>query len=136
MNRKSKLVRIIKRSCLTGKVVWIYHGHSHEAGRKAYARACKKEVRRIRQWTARMAARKKTLMRLLGLGDSRSSGIYDGMTPEQKAAAKEIIKMGKQPPPQSRDFYDHIVEESKRRNWKSERWRENRTKMVRYGKYK
>ena len=131
-------MRIIKRSCLTGRVVWIYHGRSQEAARKAYWRACKKEVRRVRQWTARIAARQKILMQMLGLGDSSSSssGIYEGMTPEKKAAAREIVRMGKQPPPQGREFYDHIVEESKRRNWRSKRWKDNRMKMVRYGKFK
>lgn len=137
MNRRKKIVRIIKRSCLTGRVVWIYHGRSHEAGRKAYRKAVKREVHRIRQWTYRMAERRRKLMRMLGLGDSSSSStIYDGMTPEQRAAAKEIVKMGKQPPPGDREFYDHIVAEARHRNWQSSRWQETRTKMVRYGKYK
>lgn len=138
MTKHRKLVTIIKRSCITGKVVWIYRGVSHNAGRHAYWKACKAEIRRIRQWTTRMAARQRALMQVVGLGDSSSSssGIYEGMTPEQQAAVKEISKMSRQPPPPDREFYNHIVEESRRRNWQSNRWKENRTKMIRYGKYK
>lgn len=138
MTKRRHLVTIIKRSCITGKVVWIYQGVSHNAGRHAYWKACKAEIRRIRQWTARMAARQRALMQVVGLGDSSSSSsdIYEGMTPEQQAAVKEISKMSHQPPPPDREFYNHIVEESRRRNWQSNRWKENRTKMIRYGKYK
>ena len=137
INRKSKLIHVIKRSCITGKVVWIYHGHSHEGARWAYWQACKKEVKRVRQWAARMDERRRQLMRLLTGGDSSSSGtVLDEMTPEQREAAKEILSLSKQEPPQDREFYDHIVEEARRRNWKSNRWSENRKKMIRFGKYK
>lgn len=137
-NRKSKLVHVIKRSCLTGKVIWIYHGHSHSGARQAYLKACKKEIQRIRQWALKMQERRRAIMRLLTDGESSFSGnlFNDCMTPEQRAAAKEILAMSKNEPPQDREFYDHIVEEAKRRNWKSERWSENRKKMIRFGKCK
>lgn len=139
MSKHRELVTIIKRSCITGKVVWIYRGVSREAGRRAYYRACKQEIRRIRQWTARMTVRQLALMQVVGLGGSSSSsgsGIYEDMTPEQLAAVKEISKMGCQPPPLDREFYNHIVAEAQHSNKKSDRWKENRQKMIRYGKYK
>ena len=137
MNRKSKLVWHIVRSCITGKVVWIYHGHSMEGCRIAYWRACKKEIRRVRQWGQLMEERRKNIMHLLNHGDDScsSSSLCErkDFTPEQRAAAREIVRISKQQPDPGLDFYEHIIEESKRRNERSARWRENRNRMVRYG---
>ena len=54
---KKKIVTVILRSCLTGRAVWIYQGPSREAMQKAYQRACKKEIERMRNWSERMAQR-------------------------------------------------------------------------------
>lgn len=134
--KREKNIIVVKRSCLTGKIVWIYRGSSYEGARLAYWRACKHEVRRVRSWASRMAERRRQLMRLLTGSDSSSSSsiLARKMTPEQRKAAREIIQMGKQPPPRDSAFYDHIVEEARRRNWRSNRWKDNREKMFRYGK--
>ena len=135
VSKQDSKVIIIKRSCLTGRIVWAYRGDSEEGARKAYWRACKKEVRRVRNWMKRMANRRRQLLRIITHGDSTSvsSSILKNMNPQQRAAARKIIQLAKNEPPLDRAFYDHIIEEAKRRNWQSARWADSRTKMIRYG---
>jgi len=133
MTKRRHLVTIIKRSCITGKVVWIYQGVSHEAGRHAYWKACKKELEKVKQWAERMADRKRRLTLMLGSSDSSSSSgngssgskasgkgssanMFGGeLTDEQRKAARELVRMSKQEPPPDMEFYNHIVEERRRR---------------------
>lgn len=134
--KRKKTVTIVKRSCITGKIIWVYRGASSNGAHVAYWRACKKEVRRVRQRKAIMNERRRRLMKLLAISDSSStdSSIFGACrTPEQVKAIKSIIQMWKQEPSQDRNFYDHLIEEARRRNWFSERWRGNREKMIRYG---
>ena len=132
MTRRRHLVTIIKRSCLTGKVVWIYRGASREAGRHAYWKACKKELEKVKLWAERMAERKRRLTLMLGSSDSSGSSangtsgkasgkgssgnMFGGeLTDEQRRAARELVRMSKQEPPPDMEFYNHIVEERRRR---------------------
>lgn len=135
VSKQDSKVIIIKRSCLTGRIVWVYQGPSEVAARKAYWRACKKEVRRIRTWMKRMSRRKKLLMSIITHDDSSSSSstILKKLNPEQRKAARKIMQLAKNEPQPDREFYNHIVEEAKRRNWASARWADNRNKMIRYG---
>lgn len=122
MTKRRHLVTIIKRSCLTGKVVWIYRGASRNAGRHAYWKACKKEMEKVKQWAERMADRKRRLTLMLGSSDSNTSGngssanMFGGeLTDEQRKAARELVRMSKQEPPPDMEFYSHIIEERRRR---------------------
>lgn len=133
MTKRRHLVTIIKRSCITNKVVWIYRGASREAGRHAYWKACKKELEKVKQWAERMADRKRRLTLMLGSSDSSSSSgngssgnkasgkgssanMFGGeLTDEQRKAARELVRMSKQEPPPDMEFYNHIVEERRRR---------------------
>lgn len=135
VNKKDCKVVVLKRSCLTGRIVWAYQGNSEEGARKAYWRACKKEVRRVRNWMQRMARRRRQLLRIITHSDSSSvsSSMLKSMNPQQREAARKIIQLAKKEPPMDRAFYDHIIEEAKRRNWQSGRWQEAREKMIRYG---
>lgn len=135
VSKQDSKVIIIKRSCLTGRIVWAYRGDSEEGARKAYWRACKKEVRRVRNWMKKMSRRRRMLLRLVTHSDSStvSSSIYKKMTPEQRKAARKIVKLANTEPQPDREFYNHIIEEAKRRNWASARWADNRNKMIRYG---
>lgn len=128
-------VLIVKRSCLTGRMVWMYRGTSEEAARKAYWRACKKEVWRIRNWMKRMSRRRKRLLSVITHGDSgsASSSAFKQIPPEKRKLARAIMQLAKDEPRIDREFYDHIVEEAKRRNWASRRWGNDRMKMIRYG---
>lgn len=138
IKQKNHIITFVKRSCITGNIVWVYRGKSQEGARKAYWRACKREVRRVRQWMSKMSERKHRLMQILAGGDSSSSYsayIRDSMSSEQHKAVHEIAQMCKTQPPKYGEFYDHIIEEARRRNWQSERWKDNRVKMFRYGKF-
>lgn len=128
MTKRRHLVTIIKRSCITNKVVWIYRGASREAGRHAYWKACKKELEKVKQWAERMADRKRRLTLMLGSSDSSSlpgnkasgkgssANMFGGeLTDEQRKAARELVRMAKQEPPPDMEFYNHIVEERRRR---------------------
>ena len=136
MNRDNKKLLILKHSCLTGRVVWAYRCDTEEAARRAYYRACKKEVRRIRQWSAKMAERKRKRAMIFNGSNSSSSGINVNKykDPAVRRLARQMCKLIKDQPPKDTTFYDHIVEEAKRRNWQSKRWVKERDQMIRYGK--
>ena len=135
VNKQNGKVLIVKRSCLTDRIVWVYHGTSEEAARKAYWRACKKEVFRIRNWMNKMIRRRNRLLSIITHGDnsSASSSAFKLTPPEKRKSARKIIQLAKEEPQPDREFYDHIIEESRRRNWASDRWKDNRIKMIRYG---
>lgn len=113
--KKKHSITVILRSCLTGKVVWIYRGPSRAAARKAYWRACRKELERVRNWGERMARRAASIRRLLT--DCMADKPIDAeLTPEQQQAARELQNIGRKPQDCHLEFYDHIVEERRRRN--------------------
>lgn len=136
LKKKRKMITIVKHSCLTGKIVWVYRGRSSDGARIAYWRACRKEVRRVRQMMIREAERKKQLLRLLANDGSASSSfsIRADMSQEQRKAVREIVKLCKKQLSHGGEFYEHIIEEARRRNWQSNRWKSNREKLFRYGK--
>ena len=122
--KKKKKVTVIIRSCLTGRAVWIYRGPSREAMQKAYQRACKKEIERMRNWSERMAQRTARITRFLT--DLLADKPIDAeLTPEQQEAAKELQAISKKQLEDRSEFYDHIMEERRRR----EEDREIRRKM-------
>ena len=127
--KRKKLVTVICRSCLTGKAVWVYQGPSENAARIAYYRACRKEVERVRSWGKIVAQRCQNISRLLS-NCMAELPINAELTPVQLAAARRLKEMSKQECPCYREFYDHILEESRRKNEASSRWRENRQKWL------
>lgn len=135
VNKQNGKVLVVKRSCLTGRIVWVYNGSSEDAARKAYWRACKREVWRIRNWMKKMIRRRRRLLSVITHSDSSSvsSSAFKQMMPEEQKLARKIMQLAKGEPQADREFYDHIIEEAKRRNWASERWKANRARMVRYG---
>lgn len=112
--KHSSSVTVIRRSCLTGKVVWIYRGTSRAAARVAYLRACRKEVDRVRSWKEWVRLRKATVLRILS-ECTASLSIDAVLTPEQTEAARKLQAIGKKDVECDTDFYDHIMEERRRR---------------------
>ncbi len=114
MMKKRRPVTVILRSCITGNVVWIYRGPSQEAARKAYQRVCRKEIERVRGLGERMARRTAAITRLLTncLADKP---IDAALTPEQQEAARELQAISRKQPECPGEFYDHIMEERRRR---------------------
>ena len=112
--KKNKNVVIIRKSCLTGKPVWIYEGPSEGAARNAYWRACKKEISLVRNWGDHTERIRSSISHFLTELTSRFS-LTDEMTPEQKEGARKLQKMMEEEDVCYREFYDHIMEERRRR---------------------
>lgn len=128
--KRRDIVTVIRKSCITGKAVWIYQGPSSKAASLAYWRACKKEIHRVRHlWGLMVSRRGRNIARLLAECTERIP-LTAEMTPEQREAARELQQMEKRETTCYRDFYNHIVEESKRKNEASRRWRENRLRWL------
>lgn len=125
--KKKDTVTVIKRSCLTGKAVWFYRGPSMESMRKAYFRACKREIERVHNWSHRMENCNASIRKLL-------NQCLDGLpinaelSPEQKEASSQLQGIIKRGTPCYREFYDHILEEARRKNAASRRWAAARAK--------
>lgn len=112
---KEYAVTVVKYSCLVPDLaVWVYRGPSKEAARIAYWRACKKEIERVKRFGSMAAKRKAGLQRLLS--DCMANLPLTGsLTPAQKAAAKVISTIAETPQTCYKAFYDHIIEERRRR---------------------
>ena len=113
MKRSSPVV-VLRKSCITGKVIWVYIGPSKGAARAAYWRACQKEVERVRRWEEKMQRRKAVIRRIL-CDCTESLPIDAEMTPEQKNAARKLQALEKKSPECYTEFYEHVMEERRRR---------------------
>ena len=130
--KKNSLITIIQKSCLTGQAVWIYRGPYERSARLAYWRACKRELERVRQWGETLAKRRSNIQRLLSCDSSSSSVLDAGLTAEQIEAAKQLLAIGKRETDGKTEFYNHIIEERRRRSID----REIRRKMRERGSYR
>lgn len=127
MGKRRNLLTFVRRSCITGKIVWVYRGISHAAAMEAYKRARKKEIRRVRMWMQEVNKRRRGIGQFIAKC-TESMPLTAEMTPEQMEAARELQRMEKDEYPCHREFYEHIVEEARRRNEQSRRWRDHRNK--------
>lgn len=121
--RKGKIL-VVRKSCLTGKVVWLYWGSSQGAARWAYHHACEEEIKRVNNWGERAEARRRNILKLLDECLSYIP-ITEALTPEQAEAARRLRNLSKEDIACHREFYEHIMEERRRR----EEDREIRKKM-------
>jgi DNA topoisomerase VI subunit B len=120
-------VRIILRSCLTGKAVWVYVGPSKEAARRAYYKVCKEELERVRNWPNYIKQRSERIGRKINEMIANLP-INVPLTPKQKEAIKQLRAIQNEVEPCDMEFYNHIMEEARRRNAASKRWAEQRRK--------
>lgn len=111
---KPNRVIVIRRSCLTGKVVWVYCGTSKRGADTAYWRACRAEVTRVRRWGEKAAERRSRIMAILNAALA-DLNITATLTPEQKAAAKKLSALSREDIACHREFYEHVIEERRRR---------------------
>lgn len=107
-------VTVIRRSCITGKIIWFYRGMSKNAANVAYHRAWKHELERVKHWPEVVAERKANILRLLN-NCLANLPITAELTPKQKAAVRRLRKMAEEEPECDMDFYNHIIEEQRRR---------------------
>lgn len=108
------LITIMRKSCLTGNVVWIYRGPSENAARQEYSRACKSEFERMRHFSTFAARRCANIARILS--DCMAEiPINAELTPPQREAARQLQAIQKKAVMYNREFYEHIMEERQRR---------------------
>ena len=109
-----KKVLVIRRSCLTGKIVWVYYGLNKKAAYVAYCRACKEEIKRQRNWEETSEQRKRRILKMLN--DCLAEiPITTPLTQDQAAKARELRAIAKEDIACHREFYNHIMEERRRR---------------------
>ena len=104
----------MRRSCLTGKIVWIHKTTTKDAARHAYWKACKRELERVRQWSNTVAKRCSNVTRFL-TDCTAEIPLTTELTPEQTAAARQLQNISKSETEYHSDFYDHIIEEQRQR---------------------
>lgn len=105
--KHKNLVTIIRKSCLTDKVVWIYRGPSEAAAKRAYYRARSKELERVRHWQEVTSRRRSNINALINytLADLPITAV---LTPEQKETLRQMQKICSQDIRCDTEFYDHI----------------------------
>lgn len=114
IHKNKKHITVIRYSCITGEPVWYYQGPSENSARIAYWRACKHEIERIRNFPA-YAKKKADAVRKLLSECLAEIPITAELTPKQKAAVKYLKSVADEGPSCHMAFYEHIMEERRRR---------------------
>lgn len=105
---------MMRRSCLTGKVVWICRAASRNAANWAYWHACKAEIERFRHLPEKVQQRKAEILNFLSLC-LQNIPITEDLTPEQKEAARQLKNLSQKNPYTNTDFFNHVIEERRLR---------------------
>ena len=124
--RKKRIMKVLRKSVLTGKAVWIGHERSYKAEYMAYRRACRNEITRMRGWCYVVARRRNNILHLLQELTAHLPILGD-IPPEQQEAARFLMQLANTEPPKQSEFYDHIREERRRREkarTRERRWKE------------
>lgn len=112
--RNSATKVFIRRSCITGKVVWIYIGPSEPSAVKAYCRARCSELKRFSKWAETVTYRMANVKRLLN-DCMQHLPINAELTPQQQQAVRQLLSIAKQTLSGRSEFYEHIMEENRRK---------------------
>lgn len=114
MANKQRLLTVIRRSCLTGKAVWLYQGLTKTASNMAYCRACKREIERVKNWAEKIERRKSNILRLMN--DCLAGlPLTAELTDTQKSAVLLLKKTSNERLVCDSDFYEHILTQKTRR---------------------
>ena len=123
--KKNKPLRVIRKSCITGKAVWVSHCTNYPAVWLAYMTACKREVERVKNLGEKVAHRKANILKFLN--DCLAGlPIEAALTSVQKTAARQLLSMADSNSFAKSEFYEHIMEERRRREEDREMWRKRR----------
>lgn len=101
------LVTIIRRSCVTDKVIWIYRGPSQIAAKRAYYRARCKEIERVCHWQE-VTNRRRSNINLLINNLLADLPIMTSLTSEQEEVLRQIQEICNQDIRHDTEFYAHI----------------------------
>lgn len=105
--KNKHLVTVIRRSCLTDKIVWIYRGQSEIAAMRAYYRARSHELERVNRWQELNNRRRSNINTLIDCSLAELP-ITTVLTPEQKDTLRQIQKICNQDINCDMEFYEHI----------------------------
>ena len=118
-NRKSKIWTAIRYSCINGKAVWLYQGHSKSGEKQAYIRACKSERARMATKARRLADRARAIREMLEECLSRLPMMGE-LSTVQRTAIRRLQAAADNAPECPNEFYRHITAELMRRKRDSE----------------
>lgn len=124
--RKKRPLKVILKSALTGKAVWVSHDRTYKTEWEAYKKACRKEITRMRSWGYMVARRKNNILHFLAKL-TESLPILGDIPKEKRDAAKALTQLADTEPLKQSDFYDHIREERRQREnakKREKRWQE------------
>lgn len=125
---QQELTTIIRRSCLTDKVVWLYRGHGTKRYiDKEYCVACRRERERIKRWSRTMTRRRKRINDLLSTLTAELP-IMGTLSAEQRQAIRELQSIATQDLLPDRAFYEHFLE-SRRQRKKACKWRQHNREL-------
>lgn len=112
---KRRILKVIRKSVLTGRAVWVSHNRTYRACRLGYKAACKHEAMRIRLWGRAINSRKKNVLRLLG-DLTADLPIIGDVVQEKRDAAKALNEIADGEPVCDKNFYEHVMEEKRLRD--------------------
>lgn len=102
---------VIRKSCITGHVVWLYRGSSKTAARQAYYRARKRVLSGVND---RAAKQEKYIFNMINecIADL---DVTQPLNAEQKSAIRQLKRLAKEQMADDEEFREHVIEEEKRR---------------------
>ena len=110
--KESASVLVLRKSVLTGKIVWLCYAHNKRAANTAYCRARKAEKKLQRRWKSCVERYQKWMLNALNEWKS-DLPITQELTEEQVALVRFIQVLAKEDIPCDRQFYEHIIAEER-----------------------
>lgn len=112
--KKHVRLLVIRRSCVTGRAVWLYQGAAKASSNVLYSMACKREMYRVDNLEKTAERRKSNILRLLN--DCLTAiPITSELSDVQKSAVKSLQTASTDFHPDL-DFYEHIMAVRQRRD--------------------
>ncbi len=127
--QKSKKQLYKRVSCLTGKVVWAGLYTTNNNARQRYFVAKKHELRIVDGWDKTASARCTRIKDFLNECLAELP-ITAELTKQQITAARNLRALANEAVPCPREFYDHIIEETSRREFDNEIRRQMRERKA------
>lgn len=108
--RKPNIIKIIRKSCLTGKAVWVSHERAYLAEWKAYKNACRQEINRVKSWSRTIGRRKSNILAMLN--DLTANIPIVGNIPARKKDSARLLRLLAETQHECyKGFYHHIIAE-------------------------
>lgn len=106
--QKSKIL-VIRKSCISGKVIWAQLTASKGAGRVLYYQQARKEIERHDNREKLQESRKQKILQLIS--DFTSQADSQNLTKAQRMAIQQLQKLSEENVADDDEFYQHIMRE-------------------------